>query len=109
MATELSALAKNSTWDFILSPSCAHIIGCKWVFRLKRKSNGSIERYKVRLVAKGYNQEEGIDYTDTFSPVIKPTTIRVVLTIALSQGWQLYQLDVDNVFLHDELTETVLM
>jgi Reverse transcriptase (RNA-dependent DNA polymerase) len=109
MANELTALAKNSTWDLIIPPSDAHIIGCKWAFKLKRRSNGTIERYKARLVAKSYTQEEDIDYTNTSSLVIKTTTNRVVLTLVFSQSWQLQQLDMDNAFLHDELSETIFM
>ncbi|KAJ3698372.1 hypothetical protein LUZ61_002077 [Rhynchospora tenuis] len=109
MSVELNALAKNATWELVLPPANAHIVGCKWLFKIKRKSDGSIERYKARLVAKGYTQEEGLDYYETFSPVIKPTTVRVVLSIAISQQWQLHQLDVNNAFLHGELQETVYM
>jgi Reverse transcriptase (RNA-dependent DNA polymerase) len=86
MATELDALAKNSTWELIPPPPNANVIGCKWVFKLKRKADGTVERHKAPLVAKSYTQEEGIDYAETFNPVVKPTTIRVVLTIALSNG-----------------------
>ncbi|KAJ3708562.1 hypothetical protein LUZ61_012267 [Rhynchospora tenuis] len=109
MATELSALAQNATWELVSPPPDAHIIGSKWIFKTKYKPDGSVERHKARLVAKGYNQEEGIDYEETFSPVIKPTTIRTVLSIALSLHWPCHQLDVNNAFLHGDLEETVYM
>ncbi|KAJ1695606.1 hypothetical protein LUZ63_012304 [Rhynchospora breviuscula] len=109
MANELSALAQNATWELVQPPPDAHVIGAKWLFKTKFRSDGTVERHKARLVAKGYNQEEGIDYDETFSPVIKPTTIRTVLTISLSQRWQIHQLDVNNAFLHGDLKETVFM
>jgi Reverse transcriptase (RNA-dependent DNA polymerase) len=109
MAQELNALATNSTWILVLSNLEQNIIGCKWIYKIKRKADGTIERYKARLVAKGYNQESGIDYHETFSPVVKPTTIPVVLSIATSKKWSIHQLDVNNVFLHRDLQEQVFM
>jgi Reverse transcriptase (RNA-dependent DNA polymerase) len=109
IAEELTALAHNSTWDLVSPPANAHIIGAKWVFKVKLKADGSVHRYKARLVAKGYNQQEGLDYIETFSPVVKPVTIRVVLTLALSNQWPIHQLDVNNAFLHGDLEETVYM
>ncbi|KAJ1701542.1 hypothetical protein LUZ63_001321 [Rhynchospora breviuscula] len=109
MANELTALAKNNTWELVPPPENSHIIGAKWLFKTKLKADGSIERHKARLVAKGYSQQEGIDYYETFCPVIKPTTIRVVLTIALSKKWEIKQLDVNNAFLHGDLEEDVYM
>ncbi|KAH9704206.1 retrovirus-related pol polyprotein from transposon RE2 [Citrus sinensis] len=109
MREELHALAKNGTWDLVPRESHHNVVGYKWVFRIKRNPDGSVTRYKARLVAKGFNQRPGLDYTDTFSPVIKPTTIRVVLSIAISSGWPINQLDVNNAFLHGHLDEEVFM
>jgi hypothetical protein len=87
-----------------------NIIDCRWVYKVKRKLDGTIDRYKVRLVAKGFKQRYGVDYEDTFSPEIKPPTICLVLLVAVSQGWSLRQLDVhNNAFLHDFLEEEVYM
>ncbi|PRQ16261.1 putative RNA-directed DNA polymerase [Rosa chinensis] len=109
MTEEINALLKNNTWTLVPPSSSQNTVGCKWVFRVKRKSDGSIERYKARLVAKGFHQQQGIDYGETYSPVIKPATIRTVLSIAVSRGWSLRQLDVKNAFLHGVLTEDVYM
>ncbi|KAJ4755031.1 hypothetical protein LUZ62_089436 [Rhynchospora pubera] len=109
MSQEIQALHNNHTWDLVAPPDTRHIVGCKWVFKTKRRSDGTIERHKARLVAKGFTQEEGIDYFDTFSPVIRPTTIRIVLSLALSNNWAIRQLDVNNAFLHGQLQETVYM
>jgi Reverse transcriptase (RNA-dependent DNA polymerase) len=109
MAQELNALAQNNTWTLIPASEAQNVVGCKWVYKTKRKSTGEIERHKARLVAKGYTQEVGLDYTDTFSPVIKPTTIRLVLSLAVTNHWHIKQLDVNNAFLHGNLNETIYM
>ncbi|KAK9078942.1 hypothetical protein SSX86_003001 [Deinandra increscens subsp. villosa] len=109
MQTEIDALHSAQTWVLVPPPSTTNVVGCKWVFRIKRHADGSVSRYKARLVAKGYHQTEGIDYTDTFSPVVKPTTIRLVLSLAFSLGWGIRQVDVNNAFLHGDLSETVYM
>ncbi|KAL5548769.1 hypothetical protein UlMin_004000 [Ulmus minor] len=109
MNTEFQALQKNSTWTLVPPHPSYSIIGCKWVFKIKRKSDGTIERHKARLVAKGFNQVEGLDYFETFSPVVKPTTIRCVIAIAVINNWDIKQLDVNNAFLNGELQETVHM
>ena len=109
MQVEFDALHNNNTWDLVSRSSAHNLVGCKWVFRIKRNPNDSIDHYKVRLVAKGCHQRFSCDYTKTFSPVVKPVTIRIVLTLAVRQGWSLRQLDVNNVFLQGTLNEEVLM
>lgn len=109
MNLEFDALLKNQIWTLVPSTSAENIIGCKWVFRLRRKADGTIDRYKARLVAKGFHQQPGIDYGETYSPVIKPTTVCIVLSIALSSGWPIHQIDIQNAFLHGNLSEEVYM
>jgi hypothetical protein len=86
-----------------------NIVDCMWVFKVKRKADGTLDKYKARLIAKGYKQRYGIDYDDTFSLVVKAATILLVLSIAVSRGWSLRQLDVQNAFLHGVLEEDVYM
>ncbi|GAB2269615.1 hypothetical protein Dimus_038779 [Dionaea muscipula] len=109
MKEELDALQTNETWELVPCPSLVRPIGCKWVFSIKLKSDGTLDRYKARLVALGNCQEYGIDYAETFAPVAKMTTVRTLLAIAASQSWPLYQMDVKNAFLHGDLKETVYM
>ena len=109
MQLEFDALRKNNTWVLVSKLPNQKIISCKWVYKIKLKLDGSLKRHKARLVAKGYTQIPDIDYTDTFNPVVKPTTILVVLTLAISRGWTIRQLDVHNAFLHGDLIENVYM
>ncbi|KAL2226638.1 UNVERIFIED_CONTAM: Retrovirus-related Pol polyprotein from transposon RE1 [Sesamum indicum] len=103
------ALAANRTWTYTSLPPGEKTIGSHWVFKLKLKPNGSIDRYKARSVAKGYNQIEGVDYFDSFSPVAKSVTVRVFLSLAASKSWPLMQLDINNTFLCGSFNEHVYM
>ena len=109
MQEEIEALHAQGTWDLVALPPDRNLVGCKWVYRLKKHADGSIARHKARLVAKGFSQEEGIDYGETFSPVVKPTTVRLVLALAAHFNWSLRQLDVKNAFLHGILHEEFYM
>ncbi|TXG72309.1 hypothetical protein EZV62_000888 [Acer yangbiense] len=109
MISELQALALNNTWTLTSLPPGKEPIGCRWVYKLKHHSDGSIERYKARLVAKAYTQTEGVDYHDTFSPTAKMTTVLCLLALAVAQSWSLHQLDVHNAFLHGDLHEEIYM
>lgn len=102
-AKGVKALMDNGTWDLVPCPTESDPIGCKSVFRTKLKSDSLLDKYKARLVVKGYNQVEVTDYLDTFSPMVKPQTIRLVLSLELSLGWELKQLDVNNAFLNGVL------
>ena len=84
MTTDYETLIRNDTWTLMSLLPDHKVIGCKWVFKVKIKPDGSLERYKAQLVAKGFQQTLGLDYFETFSPVVKPTTIRIVLSLALS-------------------------
>ncbi|KAL5757963.1 hypothetical protein ACOSP7_020574 [Xanthoceras sorbifolium] len=109
MSSELKALEDNGTWTRTPLPAGKTPFGCRWVYKLKHRSNGSIERYKAQLVAKGFTQLEGIDYQDTFSPTAKIISVRCILALAAAHGWLLHQLDVNNAFLHGDLHEEIYM
>lgn len=90
-------------------PEGRRAVGCKWIFKLKQNAEGSVARYKGRLVVKGCFQEADIDFQETFSPVVKPTTVRVVLALVVSMGWSLRQADINNAFLNGDLHEEIYM
>ena len=109
MQEEMDALHSQGTWTLVSFPSHKNLVGCKWIFKLKKNADGSVARHKARLVAQGFSQEPGLDYGETFSPVVKPTTVRIVLALAAQFGWVLRQLDIKNAFLHGILQEEVFM
>uniref|UniRef100_A0A803PM35 Reverse transcriptase Ty1/copia-type domain-containing protein n=1 Tax=Cannabis sativa TaxID=3483 RepID=A0A803PM35_CANSA len=109
MDTEMVALRKNGTWILVNLPEGRVPIGCKWVHKIKENPDGPVSRYKAHLVAKGFHQQEGFDFNETFSPVIQLVTIHIVLTIGFTKGWSIRQLDVNNNFLNGGLNEEIYM
>ncbi|MCO5552927.1 hypothetical protein L7F22_006446 [Adiantum nelumboides] len=107
MDDKIAALDVNQTWELVPLPEDKKAIGCKWVYKVKRKSDGTIERYKARLVAKGYAQTYGIDYEKTFAPIAKMAIVRTVIAVAAAKGWFMHQMDVKNAFLQGKLQEEV--
>ncbi|RVW98483.1 Retrovirus-related Pol polyprotein from transposon RE1 [Vitis vinifera] len=106
---EIQALEKNGTWEISELPKGKRPVGCKWIFTVKHNPDGSINRFKARLVAKGFTQSYDIDYEETFAPVAKLNSIKVLLSVAVNLDWNLHQLDVKNAFLNGELEEEVYM
>ncbi|KAH9659677.1 hypothetical protein KPL70_023950 [Citrus sinensis] len=109
MTDELHALRNNETWTLVPAELATKIVGNKWVFRVKYNPDGSVSKYKARLVAKGFHQTYGVDFFETFSPIVKPCTIRIILSLAVINHWTIRQLDVNNAFLNGVLTEEVFM
>ncbi|GKB15753.1 ribonuclease H-like domain-containing protein [Tanacetum coccineum] len=109
MQDEYNALINNKTWTLVPRPPDINIVRCMWLFRHKYLADGTLSRYKARLVENGSTQIEGVDVDETFSPVVKPGTIRTVLSLATSRHWPIHQLDVKNAFLHGDLSEMVYM
>lgn len=109
MTQEFITLHDNNIWDFIPLPPGKKPIGCKWVFKIKHRSNESIERLKGMLVVKGYIQHARIDYTKTFSSVVKMVIVRTLLAITAKNSWDMLQIDINNDFLHEELHEELYM
>ena len=108
-AIEIQALENNKTWTLESLQPKKKTIGCKWVYRIKYNSDGSIERFKARLVILGNNQVEGVDYNETFVPVAKMVTVHTFLAVAVARKWELYQMDVHNAFLHGDLEKEAYM
>ncbi|GJX98291.1 ribonuclease H-like domain-containing protein [Tanacetum coccineum] len=109
MYDEYNALVKNGTWLLVPRPTGVNMVRSMWLFKHKFHADGTLSRYKARLVANGSSQQLGVDFDETFSPVIKPATIRTVLSLFVSRQWPIHQLDVKNAFLNGDLSETVYM
>ena len=109
MKNELDVFSKNHNWDLVTLPPGKSVVGCKWIYKIKTRSDGSIERYKSCLVAKGFTQEYGIDYEETFAPVTRISSVRALLAVATASKLDLFQMDVKNAFLSGDLSEEVYM
>jgi len=109
MHEEYKALCANQIWNLTTLPPDIQPIGCKWVFKNKYNPNGTLHKHKLRLVAKGFHQLEDLDYSETFSLVVKLTTIRIICTLTLSYNWHINQIDINNAFLYGDLQEDVFI
>jgi len=109
MGEEITTLEQNQTWDLVAKPKDVKPVSCKWVYKIKRRLDGSIKRYMARLVAWGFSQLYGLNYDETFSSVAKLTIIRVLLALTTNKDWNLWQMDVNNAFLHKELDRGIYM
>ena len=106
---EYQSLLKNNTWELVERPKDKNVITCKWVFKVKRNADGTVDRYKARLVAQGYSQEEGMDYDDTFAPVARYSSIRSLLAIANQLNLEVHQMDVKTAYLNGDLEHEIYM
>ena len=109
MKEELDALHKTGTWDLVDLPSGKSAIGCKWVYKIKTRSDGTVDRYKACLVARGFTQEHGIDFEETFAPVARLSSVRTLIAVSVARKWPLFQMDVKNAFLNGEISEGLVM
>ena len=104
---EMTTIEDNNTWQLVDKLEDKNSIGVKWVYTVKLNLNGSINKYKTKLVVKGYAQQPGIDYVETFSPVTKMNTIRILVALAAEMKWKIWHLDVKSAFLNRNLTEEI--
>jgi hypothetical protein len=109
MQDELDSLHHNNTWELTELPHGRKAIGSKWIFRIKRDEHGNVERYKARLVAQGFSQLYGIDYQETFSPVVRYASIRILIALATQYDYEIHQMDVTTAYLNGELEEEIFM
>jgi hypothetical protein len=107
MEEEFVVVISNNTWDLVPRPIGSNAVNGKWIIKHKFNSDGSQEWYKPSWVLRSFTKQSGIDYDETFNPVVKPTTVRMVLPLVISHSWPVHQLDVNKVFLHDTLLETI--
>ena len=109
MKEELRMIDKNDTWELVNRSQHKKPIGVKWIYRTKLNADGSINKYKARLVVKGYAQVFGVDFSETFAPVARLDTIRLLLALSAQKGWKVYQLDVKSAFLNGYLQEEIFV
>jgi hypothetical protein len=107
MQEEYDSFMINNTWTLVPLPVGRKPVSCKWVFKIKQGANGKVERYKAKLVAKGFTQTYGVDYNKTFAPIVKFSSIRCILTLAALENMEIHQMDVKTTFLNGELEEEI--
>ena len=109
MQSEVDLLHKNSTWELLNLPASKRVLPCKWIYKLKVTGNDGKPKYKARLVSKGFRQQQGVDFEEIFSPIVKMTTLCCVLALAAKEDMELVQMDVKTMFLHGDLYEDIYM
>jgi hypothetical protein len=109
MLEEMKSIEENSTWELVDPPRGCRPIGLKWVFKVKRDEHGAIVKYKARLIARRFVQREGIDFEEVFAPVACMESVRLLLALAASNGWEVHHLDVKSAFLNGDLAEDVFV
>jgi hypothetical protein len=105
MTEEYHSILKNDAWDIVLRLEGKSVVNFKWIYKIKHAADGSIEKYKVRFVARGFSQVEGVDYDETFAPIAQYTSIHSIIALAASMGWKLHKMDVKTTFLNGEIEE----
>jgi len=106
---EINSLYENGTWELVLLPEGRKAVGSKWMFKIKRHADGSIERYKARVVAKRYSQHPGLDYTEVFAPTFRMASLRTIIALSALKGWELHSIDISCAFLNGDLEEDIYM
>jgi hypothetical protein len=107
MGEEYQSIVKNDVWDVVPRPKEKSIVSSKWIYKTKHAADGSIEKYNARFLARGFSQKEGIDYEETFSPMVRYTSIKTILSLAAVMKWKVHQMDVKTTFLNGEIKEEV--
>ena len=101
------SIMKNNVWDIVPKPEGKSVVSSKWIYKIKHTTDGSIEKYRARFVARGFSQKEGIDYEETFAPITRYTSIRAIMALASTMKWDLHQMDVKTSFLNGVIEEEV--
>ena len=98
MVEEYQSIMKNDVWEIVPRHEGNLVVTSRWIYKIKHRADGSIEKYKARFVVKGFSQKEGVDYDETFGPMARHTSIRSIIAIASAMGWKLHQMDVKTTF-----------
>ena len=107
MVEEYDSIMKNQVWEVVLRPQGKKVLGSRWIYKVKHATNGSVEKYKARFVAKGFSQKEGIDYEETFAPDARYFSIRTIISLAAEMGWRFHHMDIKTSFLNEVIEEEV--
>ena len=107
MVEEYDSIVRNSAWKIVLRSEGKSVVGFRWIYKVKQVVDGSVEKYKARFFAQGFSQIEGIDYEETFAPVTRYSSIRMILSLSAQMGWHIHQMDVKTVFLNGVIEEEV--